>query len=234
VVHRFAAHFRGPDEDIELLAGLRLPMYSARPFGRSARSIASSLGEAGAALMTRRVGSRVDCDPHDSGHLERTPVLPVRAGGKQPRGTMVFFVPDSSPRKPDRWLALPVVHSPGMHQMSALPADVRTELWRAAIGKAKELWDDHWAVAYNAEPLHTQCHVHIHIGKLIDGVEWGEFKVVDGPDQIPLPGPDGLWIHPVDGKLHVQYRRAGDGKCIVTMITLATSENSTILLHPGR
>jgi len=87
--------------------------------------------------------------------------------------------------------------------MSALSAGIRAELWRAAIAKAKDLWGDHWALAYNAEKLHTQCHVHIHIGKLIDGVEWGDFKVVDSPDQIPLPGADGLWIHEVDGKLHV-------------------------------
>ena len=90
-----------------------------------------------------------------------------------------------------------------MHQMAALSAEERTELWRAAIAKAKELWGDRWGLAYNAEKLHTQCHVHVHIGKVIDGVEWGEFKVVNDPEEIPLPGEDGLWIHPVDGKLHV-------------------------------
>ena len=87
--------------------------------------------------------------------------------------------------------------------MSALTDAQRTELWSTAIAKAKELWGDQWAVAYNAEKLHTQCHVHVHIGKLLDGVEWGEFKVIDSPDQIPQPGADGLWIHPVNGKLHV-------------------------------
>ena len=34
-------------------------------------------------------------------------------------------------------------------------------------------------------------------------VEAGEFLVVDGPAQIPVPGKDGYWIHPVNGKLHV-------------------------------
>jgi len=116
---------------------------------------------------------------------------------------MVVFVHDNSPRKPDRWLALPRSHSPGIHAMAALSPEERTELWREAIAKAKELWGDHWGLAYNAEALHTQCHVHVHIGRLIDGVEWGDFKVVDGPEQIPLPGAGGLWIHPVNGKLHV-------------------------------
>lgn len=86
--------------------------------------------------------------------------------------------------------------------MSAVPPAARTELWREAIAKGKELFGDHWALAYNAESLHTQCHVHIHIGRMIDGVEWGKFIVVDGPGQIPLPGPDGLWVHPVNG-IHV-------------------------------
>jgi hypothetical protein len=100
-------------------------------------------------------------------------------------------------------LAMPREHSPGMHQMSALSPETRAALWGGAIAKAKELWGEQWGVAYNAEKLHTQCHVHFHIGKLIEGVEWGEFKVVDKPEEIPLPGADGLWIHPVNGKLHV-------------------------------
>jgi hypothetical protein len=122
---------------------------------------------------------------------------------REPAGTSIFFVKDNSPRKPNRWLALPRQHSPGMHTMSALPPDVRVELWRNAIAKAKELWGEQWGIAYNAERLHTQCHVHIHIGKLIDGVEAGEFTIVSGPEEIPLPGNDGLWVHPVNGKLHV-------------------------------
>jgi hypothetical protein len=143
------------------------------------------------------------CDPQDPETLkERQCALCAEAEKQAPR-VGVFFVHDLSPRKPDRWLALPRQHSPGMHEMSALPADVRAELWRSAIAKAKELWGEQWGVAYNAESIHSQCHVHVHIGKLIDGVEWGDFKVVDGPEQIPLPGKEGLWIHPVNGKLHV-------------------------------
>jgi CDP-diacylglycerol pyrophosphatase len=142
------------------------------------------------------------CDMHDADTLKQRQCSLCAAVEKQPAGTVVF-VEDSSPAKPNRMLALPRQHSPGMHQFGALPPDVRTELWRAAIAKATQLWGDRWGLAYNAEDLHTQCHVHVHIGKLIDGVEWGEFKAVDGPEQIPLPGTEGLWIHPVNGKLHV-------------------------------
>jgi len=87
--------------------------------------------------------------------------------------------------------------------MAALSPEVRAALWGGAIAKAKELWGDDWGVAYNAERLHTQCHVHIHIGRLIEGVEAGEFTVVTSPEEIPLPGVDGLWVHGADGKLHV-------------------------------
>ena len=78
-----------------------------------------------------------------------------------------------------------------------------SHLWTAAIDKAKEKWGDRWGIAYNGDNVRTQCHVHIHIGRLIEGVEAGEFLVVDGPAQIPVPGKDGYWIHPVNGKLHV-------------------------------
>jgi hypothetical protein len=143
------------------------------------------------------------CDPKQPETLKERQCSLCAAVEKQPPNVMVVFTQDASPRKPDRWLALPRSHSPGMHQMGALSAEERTELWRSAIAKAKELWGENWGLAYNAEVLHTQCHVHVHIGKLIEGVEWGEFKVVNGPEEIPLPGPNGLWIHPVDGKLHV-------------------------------
>ena len=143
------------------------------------------------------------CDPQDPDSLKERRCSLCAVVEHAPPGTPVVLVKDNILKKPDRWLALPRTHSPGMHQMSALTDAQRTELWSTAIAKAKELWGDQWAVAYNAEKLHTQCHVHVHIGKLLDGVEWGEFKVIDSPDQIPQPGADGLWIHPVNGKLHV-------------------------------
>lgn len=142
------------------------------------------------------------CNPHDPDTLKQRQCSLCEQVEKDP-ADLVVFVRDTNPRKADRWLALPHEHSPGLHRMDALSASARAQLWAAAIAKAKELWGDQWGVAYNAEKFHTQCHVHVHIGKLLDGVEWGEFIVVDTPDQIPLPGEDGLWIHPVNGKLHV-------------------------------
>jgi len=123
---------------------------------------------------------------------------------KQPASVVIFFLPDTNPRKHNRLLALPREHSPGLHRIADLTPSTRAALWREAIGKAKSLWGDNWGVAYNGDRVRTQCHVHIHIGKMIPGVEWGEFKEVSGPEEIPIPDVDGFWIHATaDGKLHV-------------------------------
>ena len=46
--------------------------------------------------------------------------------------------------------------------------------------------------------------MHIHIGKMREGVETDTFTVVPGASGIPLPHEgDGLLIHPAGGKLHV-------------------------------
>lgn len=115
----------------------------------------------------------------------------------------VFFLKDKNPTKPNRTLALPRAHTPGSHPLSALTAGQRHVLWAAAIVKAQELWGDGWAIAYNGEERRTQCHTHLHIGKLLDGQETDRFQVVDGPADIPAPEHTGLWVHPVAGKLHV-------------------------------
>ena len=115
----------------------------------------------------------------------------------------VFFLKDKNPTKPNRTLALPRVHTPGPHALSELTPEQRHVLWAAAITKAQELWGDGWAIAYNGEERRTQCHTHLHIGKLLDGQETDHFIVVESVVDIPAPEHTGLWIHPVAGKLHV-------------------------------
>ena len=124
---------------------------------------------------------------------------------KAPGTGPVVFVKDNSPLKPNRWLALPRRHTANKIQVvTELTQDERTALWREAIGRAKETWGDKWGLAMNGVNSRGQCHVHVHIGRLIDGVEWGEYKEIGGPEEVPDPGDLGLWIHPVaNGKLHV-------------------------------
>jgi diadenosine tetraphosphate (Ap4A) HIT family hydrolase len=92
---------------------------------------------------------------------------------EQPPDIRVFFLPDANPKKPNRLLALPRQQSPGLQRIADLTPENRLELWTKAIEKAKEKWGDRWGIAYNGDNVRTQCHVHIHIGRLIDGVEAG-------------------------------------------------------------
>jgi CDP-diacylglycerol pyrophosphatase len=123
----------------------------------------------------------------------------------QPPGAPVFFLKDINPRKPNRWLALPRYHTKGGHLFADMTPEQRAQFWTAAIGKARELWGDNWGLAYNGDEARTQCHAHIHIGKLLQGIETENFVVVPGPANIPLPKQGtGLWVHPAEGgKLHV-------------------------------
>lgn len=121
----------------------------------------------------------------------------------QPASAKIFFLRDTSPRKPNRVLALPRTHSAGHHELHDLSAADRTALWTAAIDKSKDLWGPEWGVAVNGLQVRTQCHMHIHIGKLLKGVEEGKFVVVSKPSQIPSRPGEGLWIHPSGKRMHV-------------------------------
>jgi len=124
----------------------------------------------------------------------------------QPGREGVFFLKDINPRKPNRWLALPTVHLAGPHALQGLPGNIHTALWQAAINKAKELWGDAWGLAYNGDLHRTQCHGHIHIGKLLQGLAPGKFyDVADASGIRPPDDGEGLWVHPVNKKLRVHY-----------------------------
>ena len=87
-----------------------------------------------------------------------------------------------------------------------MTTEERTAYWRYAIAKAGELFGDQWALAINSLERRTQCHMHIHIGRLSPGAEDERFGAVDGPAEIALPRDgDGLWVHPVGTKLHVHW-----------------------------
>jgi hypothetical protein len=83
------------------------------------------------------------------------------------------------------------------------PAE-RAELWDAAIAKGREMWGDSWAIAMNGDLSRTQCHPHVHIGKLLPGNESENAILVDKPADIPVPKDGaGLWFHPLGSRLHV-------------------------------
>lgn len=124
-----------------------------------------------------------------------------REAENQPPEPSIFFLKDNNPRKPNRWLALPRAHTHALGEMSA--AD-RLAFWNAAIEKARALWGDQWGLAMNGDERRTQCHTHIHIGKLLDNVETSSAVVVDDASLIPVPKDgSGFWVHPAGQKLHV-------------------------------
>ena len=143
------------------------------------------------------------CDPQQPDTMKARQCSLCGEAEKQPADAKIFFLKDTSPRKPNRWLALPRPHGVGMHHLHDMsPAD-RTALWSAAIEKARSLWGDDWGLAYNGEQVRTQCHTHLHIGKFLRGSENRKFIVVSKPSQIPAPKGEGVWVHPVGGRLHV-------------------------------
>jgi diadenosine tetraphosphate (Ap4A) HIT family hydrolase len=129
-----------------------------------------------------------------------------------------FFVKDINPSKPNRWLILPRAHDKGMQNLADLTDLDAAGFWAAAIRKGEELWGRQWGLAVNGELARSQCHAHVHIGKLLDGVEGNEFLFRMGLSRAPgkapvtVAGPEGIrapdkgagfWIHPVEGGLHL-------------------------------
>jgi diadenosine tetraphosphate (Ap4A) HIT family hydrolase len=144
------------------------------------------------------------CEASKPETLEARECSLCRVAEAQPEGTRFFFVRDASPNKPNRLLALPRFHRRNPQDLSEMTPDERAAYWTAAIAKARELWGDDWGLAVNSLDRRTQCHMHIHIGKLRQGVENDPLTVVEAPASIPLPREgDGLWVHPAGGKLHI-------------------------------
>ena len=120
----------------------------------------------------------------------------------------IFFLKDANPRKPNRTLVLPRKHSKGQQGLRDLDPEARAHLWQAAIAKAQELWPDAWGLAYNSDTVRTQCHLHIHIGKLNEGADESTGRLVSRTEDFPLPEPGkGIWLHALPGGYHVHTDR---------------------------
>lgn len=144
------------------------------------------------------------CDITKPETLEARECSLCREAEMQPAEPPVFFLKDINPRKANRLLAIPRFHGEGQHALADMTPQQRLLLWTAAIEKAKSLWGEQWGLAINGEKARTQCHAHIHIGKLMKGIETGRFVVVSSAAKIPVPEDGtGLWVHPVGARLHV-------------------------------
>jgi diadenosine tetraphosphate (Ap4A) HIT family hydrolase len=159
-----------------------------------------------AAVLAAALGARADivtclCDVTRPETMEARSCGLCREAEKQPASVKFFFLKDANPSKPNRWLALPRSHE---RSIELLSDEQRADLLAAAIEKAKTLFGDEWAIAYNAPSVQTQCHIHLHIGKLIPGVETNQFITATKIEDIPAPPKgEGFWIHPQGNLFHV-------------------------------
>jgi hypothetical protein len=147
---------------------------------------------------------KCDCDPARPETMQVRQCSLCAEAEKHPPEQGIFFLRDNNPRKPNRWLALPRQHAGANHPLESMPAAERAALWKAAAEKGRELFGDGWGIAYNGSKVRTQCHTHIHIGRLIRApIETGKPLIVTSFDQIPNPNGAGIWVHPVGRKYHV-------------------------------
>jgi hypothetical protein len=98
---------------------------------------------------------------------------------------------------------LPKAHAPGGHHLHEMPKEVRTQFWTFAIEQARLKFGEEWAAAYNGPSVRTQCHGHLHIGRLIQAAKISNFKVVKRIEDFPAPSDSGVWIYPVPGGFRV-------------------------------
>jgi CDP-diacylglycerol pyrophosphatase len=154
------------------------------------------------------------CDPAKPETMEARECSLCQVAEKQPAGVQFFAVRDTNPNKPNRWVMLPRFHGNRPQQFLEMTPEQRTGYWTAAIAKAHEVWGDEWGIALNATERRTQCHIHLHIGKMLPDTENDKFVAVDKPSELPVPRDgDGMWIHPAGARLHAHIEEpAGELK----------------------
>lgn len=145
-----------------------------------------------------------DCSlnpPADEELRQRSQYSIYRTILETPGQEPVVFLKDINPRKPNRWLAVPRKY---YVRLSDMPRAERILLWKEAIRKAEQLWGSEWGLAINGDLWRTQCHLHIHIGKLLKGVELDNFVYARRVEEFPVPRDGtGLWVHPHGKGFHV-------------------------------
>lgn len=164
--------------------------------------------------LTRADVRTCQCDVAHPETLEARECSLCRAVEQQPGDAAYFFLRDTNPNKPHRWLALPRFHGNHPQTVEEMTPEQRAGYWRAAIGKAREEWGEAWGIALNSTEKRSQCHIHIHIGKLMADQENDKFVWANGPEDIPVPrNGDGVWVHPAGNRYHAHIEEpAGELK----------------------
>ncbi|MCC7235847.1 MAG: hypothetical protein IT163_11125 [Bryobacterales bacterium] len=150
--------------------------------------------------------SQCACDPALADSMARRECSLCVEAEKHPADKGVFVLKDINPRKPNRWLALTRRHTEGAHALQDLTRAERAALLKAAVEKGRALFGEEWGIAYNSWRVRTQCHAHLHIGKLLRGLAPGKYVDVTRIEDIPAPkGDSGFWIHAAGAKFRIHY-----------------------------
>lgn len=166
---------------------------------RMVRSLTFLLLLGSAALPLAADVTNCACDPARPETMKARECSLCVEAEKHPADVTFFVVKDVNPRKPNRWLALPRMHSPGPHPLHLVPKETRTLYWRYAIEQATARFGEEWALAYNGQITRTQCHLHIHLGRWIKAAESDKFKLVKRVEDFPAPADSGILVRPVKG-----------------------------------
>jgi hypothetical protein len=150
----------------------------------------------------------VDCSCDHSHPESLKPRICSLCSTAEKQTSEIYFLKDINPSKPNRYLALPKAHEGGLQSVGTMPDSLRTQLWRQAIAKAKELFGERWGLAHNSHLFRTQCHAHVHMGPLSAEVEDINGTLYDDPQDFPVtPADQGMWVHPKDGRFCVHLDR---------------------------
>ncbi len=87
-----------------------------------------------------------------------------------------------------------------MHEMGKAE---QVRFWKFAVAEAHKRFGDEWGIAYNGWKVRTQCHMHVHIGRLIKAAKVAKFQFVKRVQDFPAPEESGVWIYPVPGGFRV-------------------------------
>ena len=167
-------------------------------------------------------------------------MLALQSRGGPAARTRLFPLHDANPNKPNRWLALPRFHGHESARHTDMTTEQRTAYWAFAIAKAHELWGDGWGLAINSLERRTQCHAHIHIGKLRTESRTNRSPSSTDRRMIPLPSKARALGASRRRQNARPHRRPGAGALarkievmLLEITKLPTAENSVIHLHPS-
>lgn len=151
-------------------------------------------------------GTRLSCSCSNIDDLGAECSLCNEAVRRRPEhGSSTIVIKDRNVCK-GRWLALPQEHrGPCIQTLPTVSPQARRDLGRTAIAKALAEFGPGFGLAINPSAERSQCHLHVHIGRLRPNVACSAVMAsVSSPDEVFAAATDqGVWVHAAGGGYHV-------------------------------